>query len=100
MARRVLILVSGSTSHGGVVLDGADTRTLDGRAIACVGRKVSCPECKGDFPIVPDGSGRRVLPWIGGPYAAVGPGRSASQRFADYPCLVRRQGGAWGANKE
>ena len=63
VTRRALILVSDSTSHGGVLLDGADTRTLDGRAIACVGR-------------------------------------SASQRFADYLCLVRRQGGAWGANKE
>ena len=74
MTRRALILVSDSTSHGGGALDGADARTLDGRAIACVGRKVSCPERKGDFPIVPDGSGRRVLPWIGGRTRRWGPG--------------------------
>ncbi|MBU6439684.1 MAG: PAAR domain-containing protein [Betaproteobacteria bacterium] len=71
MARRALILVGDSTSHGGVVLEGADTDTLNGRAIACVGHRVSCPKCKGDFPIVPDGSGGHVLPWIGGLNVAV-----------------------------
>ena len=65
MARRALILVGDSTSHCGVVLEGADTDILDGRAIACVGHRVSCPKCKGGFPIVPDGSGRHVLPWVG-----------------------------------
>ena len=65
MARRALILVGDSTSHCRVVLEGADTDILDGRAIACVGHRVSCPKCKGDFPIVPDGSGRHVLPWVG-----------------------------------
>ena len=71
MARRALILVGDSTSHGGVVLEGADTDTLDGRAIACVGHRVSCPKCKGDFPIVPDGSGGHVLPSIEGLNVAV-----------------------------
>ena len=71
MARRALILVGDSTSHGGVVLEGADTDTLNGRAIACVGHRVSCPKCKGDFPILPDGSGGHVLPWIGGLNVAV-----------------------------
>lgn len=71
MARRALILVGDSTSHGGVVLEGADTDTLNGRAIACVGHRVSCPKCKGDFPIVPDGSGGHVLPWIEGLNVAV-----------------------------
>ena len=46
MARRALILVGDSTSHGGVVLEGADTDTLNGRAIACVGHRVSCPKCR------------------------------------------------------
>ena len=71
MAQRALILVGDSTSHGGVVLECADTNTLDGRAIAYVGHGVSCPKCKGDFPILPDGSGGHVLPWIGGLNVAV-----------------------------
>ncbi len=41
-----------STDHGGTVLEGFGQTDLNGRPIAGVGHKVSCPKCKGVFPIV------------------------------------------------
>jgi uncharacterized Zn-binding protein involved in type VI secretion len=39
------------TSHGGVVLEGFDGFSVRGRRVAGVRHKVSCPQCKGEFPI-------------------------------------------------
>jgi uncharacterized Zn-binding protein involved in type VI secretion len=43
------------TSHGGVVLEGFDELVVEGKWVAGVNHKVSCPQCKGEFRIV-DGS--------------------------------------------
>jgi len=54
-----IICVGDTTSHGGKVLEGNPTASIDGRPIAGVGHKVFCPLCKGDFAILPDLVGRR-----------------------------------------
>lgn len=41
-----------STSHGGRVLTCTPDNKSDGKAIALLGDMVSCPRCKGVFPIV------------------------------------------------
>lgn len=40
------------TSHGGKVLEGSMTDICHGKPIAYMGHKVSCPQCKGTYPIV------------------------------------------------
>lgn len=71
MARRPVILVGDTTSHGGRVEEGCSTDTFDGRALACVGHRVWCPKCKGSFAILPEASGGHSLPWIEGLNLAV-----------------------------
>ena len=51
-----IIRVGDATNHGGVVLNGFGQTNLNGRPIAGVGHMVTCPKCKGIFPIV-EGSG-------------------------------------------
>lgn len=46
-----IIRLGDSTSHGGVVLEAFSQTDLNGKPIAGVGHKVSCPLCKGIFPI-------------------------------------------------
>lgn len=41
-----------STDHGGTVLEGFPQTNLNGSPMAGVGHQVSCPRCKGVFPIV------------------------------------------------
>ena len=41
-----------STSHGGTVLEGSLTDICHGKPIAYIGHKVTCPKCKGTFPII------------------------------------------------
>lgn len=41
-----------STDHGGLVLEGFAQTNLNGRPMAGVGHQVSCPKCKGVFPII------------------------------------------------
>ncbi|NTX28682.1 PAAR domain-containing protein [Burkholderia pyrrocinia] len=55
---RAMICVGDTTTHGGRVLEGSATATIDGKPIAGVGHKVLCPQCKGVFPILP-ATGRR-----------------------------------------
>lgn len=43
--------VGDMTDHGGVVLEGFAGTNLNGRRIAGRGHMVSCPKCKGVFPI-------------------------------------------------
>ncbi|MFM7024977.1 MAG: PAAR domain-containing protein [Limnohabitans sp.] len=42
MARKIIVL-GDATSHGGEVISGSPTSRIDGKAIARVGDKVSCP---------------------------------------------------------
>jgi hypothetical protein len=44
------IRLGDSTTHGGKVLEAFSRTDLNGKPIAGVGHKVSCPLCKGDFP--------------------------------------------------
>jgi len=41
---RPFILVGDKTDHGGVVVEGSPNSQVDGRAIARVGDKVTCPK--------------------------------------------------------
>jgi uncharacterized Zn-binding protein involved in type VI secretion len=59
LATRAIICEGDTTSHGGKVIEGSPTDKIDGRCIAGVGHQVSCPRCKGVFPILPDLLGRR-----------------------------------------
>jgi uncharacterized Zn-binding protein involved in type VI secretion len=59
LVKRAIIREGDTTSHGGRVLDGNVTCTIDGKAVAGVGHRVQCPLCKGIFPILPDLLGRR-----------------------------------------
>ena len=47
-----IIRLDDTTTHGGVVLEAFSRTDLNGKPIAGVGHKVSCPLCKGIFPIV------------------------------------------------
>lgn len=40
------------TNHGGKVLEGSIVDICHGKPIAYIGHKVSCPQCKGTYPIV------------------------------------------------
>ncbi len=46
-----IIRLGASTTHGGVVLEDFSRTDLNGKPIAGVGHNVSCPLCKGIFPI-------------------------------------------------
>jgi uncharacterized Zn-binding protein involved in type VI secretion len=47
-----IIRLGDLTTHGGVVLQAFTNTELNGKPIAGVGHNVSCPLCKGIFPIV------------------------------------------------
>ncbi|MFX1733925.1 PAAR domain-containing protein [Paraburkholderia kururiensis] len=68
---RSIICKGDTTSHGGRVLEGNPTATLEGRPISGVGHMVACPQCKGTFPILPDLLGRRIPHVIDGRNTAV-----------------------------
>jgi uncharacterized Zn-binding protein involved in type VI secretion len=55
-AMKDAIRLGDSTTHGGKVLEAFSQTDLNGKPIAGVGHKVSCPLCKGIFPIA-EGSG-------------------------------------------
>jgi len=71
LATRGIICAGDSTSHGGKVLEGNPTATLDARPISGVGHLVSCPQCKGTFPILSDLLGRHYPHVIDGRDTAV-----------------------------
>ncbi|AOF52401.1 hypothetical protein BKG91_10010 [Rodentibacter caecimuris] len=52
MSARRVIVIGDKTTHGGTVLQGSQTMTAGGKAIARQGDLVACPKCKGNFPIV------------------------------------------------
>lgn len=74
---RSIICQGDTTSHGGKVLEGNPTATLEGRPISGVGHMVACPQCKGTFPILPDLLGRRYPHVIDGRNTAVAGMRTA-----------------------
>lgn len=47
-----IIRMGDPTSHGGKVLEGSITDICHGKPISFIGHKVSCPKCKGIFPII------------------------------------------------
>lgn len=47
-----IIRLGDPTSHGGKVLEGSVTDICHGKPIAYIGHKVSCPQCKGTYPII------------------------------------------------
>ncbi|MBV6322323.1 PAAR domain-containing protein [Duganella violaceipulchra] len=50
--QRAVICKGDPTSHGGQVLEGSETATIDGKPIALLGHMTFCPQCKGKFPII------------------------------------------------
>ena len=52
MSARSVIVIGDKTTHGGTVLQGSQTMTAGGKNVARQGDLVSCPKCKGNFPIV------------------------------------------------
>jgi len=57
MTKRKFIVLGDTTTHSGTVVtawgrDGPTPMTIDGKPVACVGDKVTCPRCKGVHTIV------------------------------------------------
>lgn len=47
------------TDHGGQVISASSGTLVMGKMAALAGDLTSCPKCKGDFPITPDGAGAK-----------------------------------------
>ena len=61
---KAVICKGDKTSHGGVVIQGLASATIEGRQIACIGHKTVCPQCKGSFPII-EGAGNHSFMGLG-----------------------------------
>jgi uncharacterized Zn-binding protein involved in type VI secretion len=46
MAERPIVCIGDSTSHGGTVVSGSTSSTIQGKPIARLGDQVNCPKCK------------------------------------------------------
>ena len=57
-AARGVIRLNDSSSHGGYVITASGARIM-GLPAALAGDMLRCPQCKGDFAILPDGAGPR-----------------------------------------
>lgn len=62
MALKPVILKGDKTSHGGIVQEGFPTLTYKNTPVAGIGHLVSCPKCKGIYPIV---EGTELFTWCG-----------------------------------
>lgn len=85
MTARPIIRVGDKTTHGGTVLEGFSSYSIDGRAAAGVGHKVDCPKCNGLFPIiegVPSFAVGDSLVTLEGMKTACGAALISSQGFA------------------
>lgn len=51
MSARPIIRIGDTTSHGGTVLQGINSYLIEGKAASGLGHMVSCPQCKGTYPI-------------------------------------------------
>ena len=54
--QRGVIRLNDATTHGGKVISASGSIVM-GIAAALEGDMTHCPQCKGDFPIQPDGAG-------------------------------------------
>jgi len=63
---RGVIRKNDKTDHGGHVTSASSGTIVMGLEAALAGDMTTCPKCKGDFPIKPDGAGARHE---GRPYA-------------------------------
>jgi uncharacterized Zn-binding protein involved in type VI secretion len=52
MALRPIVRLGDKTSHGGTILEGFSTYSVYGKPACGLGHMVSCPMCKGSFPII------------------------------------------------
>lgn len=57
---KALIVIGDKTSHGGTVITCSQLSFTDGKGWARVGDMVSCPRCKGVFPIAQGDNGFRT----------------------------------------
>lgn len=65
-AGRGVIRLNDKTDHGGHVTKASSGTTVMGQTAALDGDMTYCPQCKGEFPIKPDGDGAKH---DGKPYA-------------------------------
>lgn len=56
---RGVIRVNDTTDHGGKVTSASSGTIVMGRPAALDGDMTFCPQCKGNFPIKPDGAGAK-----------------------------------------
>jgi len=56
---RGIIRLGDSTTHGGKVLSASTDFKVYGKPVAVEGDTVSCPQCKGVFPIQPEQGDRK-----------------------------------------
>ena len=61
MTERYIICKGDKTTHGGTVLDGMAEWSIEGVPVACLGHLVSCPQCKGNYPIIEGSSKATVM---------------------------------------
>lgn len=54
-----VIRLGDTTSHGGKVVSATSGTVVMGRVAALVDDMTVCPQCKGNFPITPDGAGAK-----------------------------------------
>lgn len=47
-----IIRIGDPTTHGGKVIEGSPVDICHGKAIAYLGHRTYCPQCKGNFPII------------------------------------------------
>jgi uncharacterized Zn-binding protein involved in type VI secretion len=52
MAKKLYIVLGDKTTHGGTVITAQEMMTIDGKPVATVGCKVTCPKCRGTFSII------------------------------------------------
>ncbi|MDE1476301.1 PAAR domain-containing protein [Xenorhabdus bovienii] len=57
MAGKAVIRLNDTTDHGGKVITAIDSYVYQGVPIAGKGDLVSCPKCKGVFPVVEESGG-------------------------------------------
>lgn len=56
---RGVIRLGDKTDHGGQVISASSGTLAMDKIAALAGDLTSCPKCKGDFPITPDGAGAK-----------------------------------------
>ena len=57
--QRGVIRLGDQTSHGGKVISASSGTIVMGKAAALASDMTACPQCKGQFPILPSDSGAK-----------------------------------------